>query len=53
MRPEIPAYPVITSSFEKAMNDILDGGDVQDSLDKAVDAIERNIADNNGYGFKK
>jgi multiple sugar transport system substrate-binding protein len=53
MRPETPAYPVITSSFEKAVNDILDGGDVQDSLDKAVEAIERNIEDNNGYGFKK
>ena len=53
MRPETPAYPVITSSFEKAMNDILDGGDVQDALDKAVEAIERNIEDNSGYGFKK
>ncbi len=53
MRPETPAYPVITSSFEKAMNDILDGGDVHDALDKAVEAIERNIDDNNGYGFKK
>ncbi len=53
MRPETPAYPVITSSFEKAMNDILDGSDVQESLDKAVDAIDRNISDNNGYGFSK
>ena len=35
------------------MNDILDGGDVQDALDKAVEAIERNIEDNSGYGFKK
>lgn len=53
MRPETPAYPVITSSFEKAVNDILDGNDVQESLDKAVDVIDRNITDNNGYGFKK
>jgi hypothetical protein len=41
MRPETPAYPVITSSFEKAVNDILDGGDVQDTLDKAVEAIKK------------
>jgi len=52
MRPETPAYPVITSSFEKATNDILDGRDPQDALDDAVSTIERNIEDNNGYGFK-
>jgi len=52
MRPETPAYPVISSSFEKATNDILDGRDPQDALDDAVSAIERNIEDNNGYGFK-
>jgi multiple sugar transport system substrate-binding protein len=53
MRPETPAYPVITSSFAKAVNDILDGTDVQESLDKAVETIERNIQDNNGYGYTK
>jgi len=51
MRPETPAYPSITSSFEKATNDILDGRDPQDALDDAVDTIERNIEDNGGYGF--
>ncbi len=52
MRPETPAYPVISSSFEKATNDILDGREPQDALDDAVSTIERNIEDNNGYGFK-
>lgn len=52
IRPETPAYPVISSSFEKAVNDILDGRDVLDSLDAAVTVIERNIRDNNGYGFQ-
>ena len=52
MRPETPAYPVISSAFDKAAQDIIDGLDPQDALDGAVDTIELNIEDNNGYGFK-
>ncbi|GAA0584431.1 hypothetical protein GCM10008997_36670 [Halomonas salifodinae] len=51
LRPETPAYPIISSVFERAARDIRDGGDVQAALDEAVDAIERNIADNRGYGM--
>jgi multiple sugar transport system substrate-binding protein len=51
MRPETPAYPIIASEFEKAMTEIALGADVQDMLDAAVDAIEQDIADNDGYGF--
>jgi multiple sugar transport system substrate-binding protein len=51
MRPETPAYPIISSEFEKAMTEIALGADVQDMLDAAVDAIEQDIADNDGYGF--
>ena len=51
MRPETPAYPVISSSFENAAREIALGADVQDMLDQAVDAIDQDIADNNGYGF--
>ncbi len=51
LRPETPAYPIISSVFERAARDIRDGGDVQAALDEAVDAIERNIADNHGYGM--
>lgn len=50
-RPSTPAYPVISNSFDKAMRDIIDGKDPQDALDMAVDKIEQNILDNQGYGF--
>lgn len=50
-RPETPAYPFISSRFGEALLDIRDGGDVQDALDDAVDAIEQDIDDNGGYGF--
>lgn len=51
MRPETPGYPTITSVFAEAANEIALGADVQDELDAAVDAIEQDIADNDGYGF--
>jgi multiple sugar transport system substrate-binding protein len=51
-RPATPAYPIITSTFEKAMREIVNGADVQSTLDDATDAIERNIRDNKGYGFR-
>lgn len=50
-RPPTPAYPIITSSFEKAMRNIVAGGDVQDALDNAADAIDSNIERNKNYGF--
>ncbi len=52
VRPPTPAYPVISSSFEKALRDIKDGADVLDALDKAVDTIDQNIEDNEGYGLR-
>ncbi|MCP8686720.1 sugar ABC transporter substrate-binding protein [Marinobacterium sedimentorum] len=51
LRPATPAYPIISSTFETMARNIKDGADVQDSLDQAVDTIERNISDNKGYGF--
>lgn len=51
-RPATPAYPIITSTFEKALRKIVNGADVQSTLDDATDSIERNIHDNKGYGFK-
>ncbi|PUB32087.1 carbohydrate ABC transporter substrate-binding protein (CUT1 family) [Promicromonospora sp. AC04] len=50
-RPETPAYPVISSTFEKAAKDIMNGADVQSTLDGAVQEIDTNIASNDGYGF--
>ena len=48
-RPRTPAYPIITSSFQQAFMDIRDGGDIEDSLRRAVEAIDQDIADNLGY----
>ncbi|MCY4072105.1 MAG: extracellular solute-binding protein [Chloroflexi bacterium] len=51
VRPVTPGYANLSLSFEKAVTDIADGADVQDSLDAAVDEIEQDIEDNGGYGF--
>src|SRR6266550_704684 len=51
-RPQTPAYPNITLSFAKALNDIINGGDVKSSLDKAVQDNDRDIKDNDGYPVK-
>jgi len=48
-RPATPAYPVISSTFEKAAKDIMAGGDVQSTLDAAVKDIDQNIESNDGY----
>ena len=50
-RPATPAYPVISSTFEKAAKDIMSGADVQSTLDGAVQEIDTNISSNDGYGF--
>ncbi len=52
-RPVTPAYKIITSAVEKSFRDILNGNDVQDSLDAAVDEIEADLDANNFYGMKK
>ena len=51
-RPETPAYPVITAEFAKAVDEIAAGADVQDALDAAVDAIDRDIEQNDGYAIE-
>ena len=48
-RPITPGYPVVTSAFFTAMDNIIKGGDVQAELDAAVDKIEQDIAENDGY----
>lgn len=52
IRPPTPGYLMLSSQFEQAALSIRDGGNVQDALDDAVDAIERDIEDNSGYGFQ-
>ena len=48
-RPATAAYPVITSAFSDAVNNIVSGADVQSELDKAVEKIDQDIEDNQGY----
>jgi multiple sugar transport system substrate-binding protein len=49
VRPVTPGYPVMAKVFEKALADIANGADVQDTLDAAVDEIDADITANNGY----
>jgi multiple sugar transport system substrate-binding protein len=49
VRPETPAYPFISSVFTKAAQDILNGADPQQTLDKAVTEIDNNIKQNDNY----
>lgn len=51
LRPETPAYAVISTTFETAAKDIMNGADVQETLDRAVAEIDANITSNDGYGF--
>lgn len=50
IRPVSPGYVVAASIFEKALSDIANGADVADTLDAAVDEIDRDIERNSGYG---
>jgi multiple sugar transport system substrate-binding protein len=50
-RPETPGYPMISSSFERAMKDVREGGDAADALDRAVEAIQQDLWRNRHYGF--
>jgi multiple sugar transport system substrate-binding protein len=52
-RPKTPAYPAITSVFQQAFKDIVDGADVQEVLDKAAKDITQDIEDNQGYPAQK
>jgi multiple sugar transport system substrate-binding protein len=51
-RPITPAYPVITSAFYTAIDNIIKGGDVQTELDAAADKIDKDLKDNNYYPQK-
>lgn len=48
-RPSTPAYPAITEAFAIAIAHIVEGKDVRQELDRAVSAIDRDIAENDGY----
>lgn len=48
-RAKTPAYPVITSAFQEAMANILNGASIEKSLNRAVGIIDENIKQNEGY----
>ena len=49
VRPVFPGYAVAAKVFEKALTDIANGADIEDTLDAAADEISDDIAANNGY----
>jgi multiple sugar transport system substrate-binding protein len=51
-RPITPAYPVITSAFYTAIDNIIKGADVQAELDAAADKIDKDLRDNDFYPQK-
>ncbi len=51
VRPVTPAYPYISSVFQKATQDILSGGDPKAILDKAVSDIDTDLKQNGDYTF--
>lgn len=48
-RPATPAFTTISNAFYRNARDIMDGKNVQDALDDAVDDIDRAIEDNGGF----
>lgn len=50
-RPKTPAYPIITTVFQQAIQQIRHGANVTQVLDNAAQAIDQDIHDNQGYPF--
>ncbi|WP_457584475.1 ABC transporter substrate-binding protein [Ensifer canadensis] len=48
-RPPHPAYPVITSTFMQAVDEIFNGGDTKTALSAAAAKIDEDIEENDGY----
>jgi multiple sugar transport system substrate-binding protein len=48
-RPRTPAYPIITAEFQQLVDRIRSGSDVTTALNNAVENIDREISDNQGY----
>ena len=51
IRPPTPGYPFLTTTFAKAAQDIVAGGDVQQILDQAASDIDANLESNDYYGY--
>nr|WP_306820001.1 extracellular solute-binding protein [Streptomyces sp. DSM 40750] len=48
-RPQTPAYPAITEAFARAFAKIMRGAAVQPTLDEAVRAVDKDLADHSHY----
>ena len=51
IRPPTPGYPFLTTTFAKAAQDIIAGGDPKKILDQAASDINADLKANNNYGF--
>ena len=51
IRPPTPGYPFLTTTFAKAAQDIIAGGDPKQILDQAVADIDADLEANDYYGF--
>ena len=51
LRPPTPGYPFLTTTFAKAAQDIIAGGDPKKILDQAVADIDADLKSNDYYGY--
>lgn len=51
IRPPTPGYPFLTTTFAKAAQDIISGGDPKQILNQAVSDIDANLKSNSYYGY--
>jgi multiple sugar transport system substrate-binding protein len=51
LRPPTPGYPFLTTTFAKAAQDIISGGEPKKILDQAVSDIDADLKANDYYGF--
>jgi len=51
IRPPTPGYPFLTTTFAKAAQDIIAGGDPKQILDQAVSDIDADLKSNDYYGY--
>ena len=51
LRPPTPGYPYLTTTFAKAAQDIIAGGNPKQILDQAASDIDADLKANNYYGY--
>ncbi len=51
-RPTTPVYGTLTNEFRKAINDIVQGADVQEKLDNAAERVDEILEERDYFGLK-